>query len=64
MSAVNVDPYISVVVQSGFASFYEASWLMTVEDVVNCYEIALVHNENERRAYKAAEAKSKSGRKV
>lgn len=45
---------------SEYATYHEAAYQMTVEDLFNCYEVALVKNENERRAHAAMEAKSKS----
>lgn len=43
---------------SGYASFIEASYLMTVEDVFNCVELSLVHAENERRNYMVSKRKT------
>lgn len=47
---------------SGYASFLEAAYVFTVEDLFDCYEVAQVSNENERRAHMAIERKSKAGR--
>lgn len=54
----NFPPILVPAISSGMCD-YKDIYTLSLEDFMNMNEILMVKNENERRAYKASERKSK-----
>ena len=59
VSVKNFPPILVPAISAGLCD-YKDVYTLTLEDFLNMNEILTVKNENERRAYKAAERRNKS----